>query len=314
VKESEVKAKKLISDPGLEIFDDHETADYFEENLKTFDDQQPENNVRVLRTFDGVNFETSDKETFDGIHNHDVEKTKTFNGEIFENVKKVVKSYFPDTDEVEDLVEIKNQKIQENLLSEKFGEAKLEKPKKEKKSIGSKMRKSKTQKVLALVNEGKEDRKKALKCNICDYSCNEKSTMNRHIKSVHEGKTSFKCTMCDKLFFAKRKMFYHMESVHAFKCNICDYSCYGKCTMKRHIRSAHEGERPFKCKMCDKTFFAKSKMVCHMESVHEEKKAKSESHSATEEESDRASNKKLEKNARSKIRENYVNTTKSARN
>ena len=42
VKESELKAKKLIRDPDLEIFDDHETADYFEENLKTFDKQEAE--------------------------------------------------------------------------------------------------------------------------------------------------------------------------------------------------------------------------------------------------------------------------------
>ena len=58
VKESELKAKKLNRDPDLEIFDDHETADYFEENLKTFDGENYENITDA---------EKSDEETFDGI-------------------------------------------------------------------------------------------------------------------------------------------------------------------------------------------------------------------------------------------------------
>ena len=190
VRLSEYMEQKLIKGPDHEIFDDNETADYFEENLKTFDKQEAEYNVKELKTFDGENnenitdAETSDEENFDGIDiemesydEHDVEKTKTFNEEIFEkddqesennvrelktfdgvnyknitdaetsdnetfdgmdeelesydnhvektltfndenseNVKTLVKKYFPDTDEVEDLDEIENQKIQENSL------------------------------------------------------------------------------------------------------------------------------------------------------------------------------------------------------
>ena len=162
VRLSEQKAKNLnllfpdfITNEDLESFDDDETVDAFEEKLKTLDNQKLEDNVEELDTFDGENYEnitdteTSDNETFEGMdeelesYDNHVEKTLTFNDENSENVKIFVKKYFPDTDEVEDLVEIENQKIQENLLSEKFSGAKLEKPEKEKKSISRKTGKSK---------------------------------------------------------------------------------------------------------------------------------------------------------------------------
>ena len=70
--------------------------------------------------------------------------------------------------------------------------------------------------------------------------------------------------------------------------------------------------------MCDTTFSAKSLVTSHMESVHEGKKAKSGFDSTSNEESDQALNKKLEKIAKSmpcsKIRANYVKKPKSARN
>ena len=130
---SEHKAHKLVNRPDLETFYDSETADYFEDNLKTVDG-----------FYDNItDAETSDKEFIEGIDlemktygDHDIDKTNTFSKEIFKNVKEVETKYFVDTDEKEeDLVEIENQKIQENLLPEKFGQAKSEKLKKEKKSI-----------------------------------------------------------------------------------------------------------------------------------------------------------------------------------
>ena len=71
-------------------------------NIKTFDEQKAEYNVKELDTFDEANYEnitnaeTSDEQTFDDIDiemetydDPDVEKTKTFNGEIFENDEEV---------------------------------------------------------------------------------------------------------------------------------------------------------------------------------------------------------------------------------
>ena len=246
---SEHKTQKPINGSDLKTSMENATADYFEDYLKNFDDLEAEDNVKELETFDGVNYEnitdaeTSDEETFDGMDlamksydDHDVEKTKTFDGEIFENVKEVVTKCFSDTDEEEKSNEIENLKIPENLLPEKFGQAKSEKPKKEKKPISSK-----THKVLPLdlklsiiTNKGKI----TFKCNICDYSCYIKGSMNRHIRFVHEGKRPFKCKICDKPFFSKSHVNEHMESAHSenrpYKCRACPSSFKQVKGLKRH--------------------------------------------------------------------------------
>ena len=174
---SEHNAQKLVSAPDLETLYDSESADYFEDNLKTFDG-----------FYDNItDAETSDKEFFDDIDlqrktygDHDIDETNTISKEIFKNVKEVETKYFVDTDEKEkDLVEIENQKIQLNLLPEKFGHDNSEKLKKEKKSNSSKARECKTHKELPLdlkISIIKVKGKKSFKCNICEYSCSERVT------------------------------------------------------------------------------------------------------------------------------------------
>ena len=90
VRLSEHQALKLINGPDyitqedLETFDDNESADFVEDNVKTFDEQKSECN----NTFEGENFENitdaeaSVEETIVGMETYDdpvVEKTETFN-------------------------------------------------------------------------------------------------------------------------------------------------------------------------------------------------------------------------------------------
>ena len=46
---------------------------------------------------------------------------------------------------------------------------------------------------VTMVHEGK----KPFICDICDYNCSLKSTMNIHVASVHEEKKPFTCFICD---------------------------------------------------------------------------------------------------------------------
>ena len=59
--------------------------------------------------------------------------------------------------------------------------------------------------------------------------CSEKSDMNRHVSSVHEGKKPFKCDFCDYSCSRKGDMNRHVSTVYeskkSFKCGICDYTC-----------------------------------------------------------------------------------------
>ena len=40
------------------------------------------------------------------------------------------------------------------------------------------------------------EKKRSLKCEVCDYSCSQKGDMKKHV-SIHENKRPFKCEICD---------------------------------------------------------------------------------------------------------------------
>ena len=77
----------------------------------------------------------------------------------------------------------------------------------------------------------KEIKERNLMC-----SCSsQKSQMNRHVISIHEGKKPFKCDICDYTGFLKRKNknsdIFHVER-KPFKCSI-------KSSMNRHVALVH---------------------------------------------------------------------------
>ena len=102
VRLDEHEAQKLINGP-----------DYItDKDLETFDENETEINTNEENSFDRVNFESiteaeiSDDETFDGIDeeletydDHDVEKSHSINGEIFNNESEVDEEKFFITDE-----------------------------------------------------------------------------------------------------------------------------------------------------------------------------------------------------------------------
>jgi KRAB domain-containing zinc finger protein len=61
------------------------------------------------------------------------------------------------------------------------------------------------------------EEKKMIKCNVCNYSCFQKSDMNRHVASF------------------MKKM--------PFKCDVWDYRCPQNSHMKTHVASVHEEKK-----------------------------------------------------------------------
>ena len=61
-----------------------------------------------------------------------------------------------------------------------------------------------------------EERKKTIKCNICDGIFTDKRCLRKHILSVHERKKSFKfqCHVCDGNFNTKQSLNRHMNMQH----------------------------------------------------------------------------------------------------
>ena len=118
VKLDKHEAQKLINGPDyitdkdLATFDENETANTFEDKLKTFNGQETEDNADEKNSFDRVNCESiteaeiSGDETFDGIDldletydDHDVENSHSINGKIFNNESEVDEEKFFTTEE-----------------------------------------------------------------------------------------------------------------------------------------------------------------------------------------------------------------------
>ena len=120
------------------------------------------------------------------------------------------------------------------------------------------------------------DPKKPFQCLICPTKFGQKSALNRHILTVHEGNKPHKCPICELSYSQKFILRQHMESVHerkkSHKCQICESSFPEKSNLRQHITSVHEGKKPHKCPICESTFSEKSYLRLHMESVHEGKK------------------------------------------
>ena len=63
---------------------------------------------------------------------------------------------------------------------------------------------------ITSIHEGKE-------INLCGKGFSCKSTMKKHIHSVHEGKKPHGCPICGKAFYKKVKLKEHIENIHEIK-------------------------------------------------------------------------------------------------
>ena len=59
--------------------------------------------------------------------------------------------------------------------------------------------------------ESVHERKKPLKCDICDYSFSQKQDTNKHVASVYEGKKPFKCDICEYICYQKGDLNTHVS-------------------------------------------------------------------------------------------------------
>ena len=88
-------------------------------------------------------------------------------------------------------------------------------------------------------------------CHDCGNKFVSNSTLNRHIKTVHEGKKPNKCMLCNAKFSKEVQL-------------------------KKHLTDDHELEKPFDCGLpfinrlgnCNKSFKDKRSMVRHQKEVH----------------------------------------------
>ena len=236
------EAQKLIHGPDyttqedLDKFDDQKL-----EEIKTFDGDNYENITDAAEASDGKTFEIINKE-LENFIDHDVEKTKILNSEIFDNVAEHKMS---DKDNVaneamifsEDKCNIiEEKKNKDNVIEEN----------------------SYVEDTLKAINESKQDIDSKSyvvdtpKCPICEKEIigkNWRELMKVHMKYIHKVNIKKELTM-------------------KFKCDICDCTYATKQNLHNHIKAKHMKIKAFKCKDCSKNFLTKRSMESHHKRVH----------------------------------------------
>ena len=90
---------------------------------------------------------------------------------------------------------------------------------------------------------------KPYQCQICDFKFRYPSLLNRHIRSVHEGKRPFHCNICISAFYEKTKLKEHIEAVHEgtipkpYQCQMCDSKFRFPSLLNRHTAQIHNGKK-----------------------------------------------------------------------
>ena len=123
------------------------------------------------------------------------------------------------------------------------------------------------------------------KCNSCDYSCNNKSNLNRHVRLMH--KTSGDDSRLDKRHAKSYKEDSDKRHIKSYKddsdfdeemekkmkyysCDICEKSFNRPSKLKEHVRMVHEltkeereKEKKFSCDICGHNFNRLDRLKTH---------------------------------------------------
>ena len=104
----------------------------------------------------------------------------------------------------------------------------------------------------------------------CNTSFNDKSSLNKHTRTVHKAEKPYSCDQCDKVFSRSSHKQDHM-AVHTkekkFQCSICFKRFPFLSTMRTHER-IHSEREDFKCDYCQKSFKGKKSLKVHLLNIH----------------------------------------------
>ena len=86
----------------------------------------------------------------------------------------------------------------------------------------------------------------------CQFQCETKEQLNKHIEQTHRNKNHLQCTVCNLYFRNINELSKHMEMAHKksvdlkIKCNQCDMDFESEKEVKSHIRNMHKTHKPCK--------------------------------------------------------------------
>ena len=78
-------------------------------------------------------------------------------------------------------------------------------------------------------------------CEQCNQTYHDRSTLNRHIQSVHKG-IKYVCEHCDYQGTTTSNLKHHIQSKHEgvkYACDQCDYQAKDRSNLRAHIKRKH---------------------------------------------------------------------------
>ena len=123
-----------------------------------------------------------------------------------------------------------------------------------------------------VISKEKVDEKtcNSYECEQCNQTYHDRSTLNRHIQSVHQG-VKYACDQCDYQARYQSGLIEHIQSKHKdikYACNQCDYQAKRHYNLIVHINSKHEGAK-YACDHCGFHSGYKGDLNKHIKLKHE---------------------------------------------
>ena len=128
---------------------------------------------------------------------------------------------------------------------------------------------------VKVIHEGIKD----FQCEICSKKFGDLANFNRHKREVHEKLKNHVCDVCGKPYRSSNEVKNHKKWVHEgvkdYVCNFCGLPCTTVTSLQRHMKCVHKtGVKDKKCHLCDKSFYEKHRLNNHIKEVHENVRSK----------------------------------------
>ncbi|KAI8886185.1 hypothetical protein K501DRAFT_322050 [Backusella circina FSU 941] len=111
-------------------------------------------------------------------------------------------------------------------------------------------------------------------CEECSVEFKQLSSLEKHIKRVHENPIVYKCSRnnCDQVFKKWTELQKHVSLEHPSICTICNTTYTKRSTLKTHIREKHLEPIQIECEYpgCDSVLQSKRSYRTHVLTKHEQ--------------------------------------------